>query len=369
MLSESHRMAEKFAASASIAIRAGNRAKAVKLYRRAATKEWGAFNELPVHAVHTRSALATSVASLWYKARCWQAAEKCIYRFLGDDAFGNTTKTGLKELLEAVLDEQALEKESGRSYTDEGLELRLRGGKIGYGTAPLDALLHVYDGVRSLFYRAAEYIKHVQFRTKGLPSSAIREAMQARTAQPLPGSYRLLVRLTEPAQLEMFEKPFVPPADLSRTLFAFVENVAWGNESAVNRIITNDQYRKTMLKLLRNITPDGKQMREVEFVGLGSLNRSAVLITNDTRYSIRRSLGEEPADTAASENVIGVLRALDLDRRFVDLTVNDSKKRLYANEVLLDDVVGPMVNQRVRLIGIHRQRTHDLFDDIELATE
>src|SRR6185503_3666602 len=120
---------------------------------------------------------------------------------------------------------------------------------------------------------------------------------------------------------------------------------------------------------LRNITPDGKQMTEVEFVGLGSLDRSRIQFTSDTRLGIRQSLGERTSSAPGSKTIVGVLRGLDLDRRFIDLTINDEKKRLYANDLLLDDVIGPMVNQRVNVIGVEQRRKRQVFSDIEIAVD
>ena len=370
MLDGAHRKAEALAAKAGLALRAGERAKAFKLYQQAATQEEEALGITSQQATNTRAALAVSVASLWYKARRWQEAENSIYRFLTISDFNESTRRTLKELLEAVLDEQALEKESNAAYASEGIELRLRGGKIGFGTAPLDPLLHVYDGLRSLCYRMAEYVKQLPFRTKGLPLPAVREVMQARTTQPLPGSYRLLIRFVQPAQLEMFEHgPFIQPSEVSQTLFDFIEHVAMADETAMKETVPDDQYRKALLKLLRNITPDGKQMTEVEFVGLGSLDRSRIQFTSDTRLGIRQSLGERTSSAPGSKTIVGVLRGLDLDRRFIDLTINDEKKRLYANDLLLDDVIGPMVNQRVNVIGVEQRRKRQVFSDIEIAVD
>jgi hypothetical protein len=73
--------------------------------------------------------------------------------------------------------------------------------------------------------------------------------------------------------------------------------------------------------------------------------------------------GTESDDT--EERLIGILRAVDLDKDFLDVTVNDQTFHVVGLGDTMDDVIGPMVNKTVRVLVVRRKGS-TRFRDIEL---
>jgi hypothetical protein len=367
MGTEDHANSERLASEAQLALRAGERQRAWSLYARAGALEGSALDSVPPEKQRTRGILAVSSASLFYKAREWVAAERIIFRCLADTAFPRKFAKDLRDLLEVVWDERVLAEEQHAQYSGDGFVVSMRGGLVGFGSSPLDQFLHTFDGLRNLFYRVTEWVNGVAFRKKGLPSEEIRELFKARTTQPSPGSFRFRIRLVEPQQLQLFDKPLVEPAEIAGTLFEFVARAAAGDERGLEQVVADREYRTAMLKLLRNVSPDGKRLNEIQLHREGELQESVSVFAN-VRQHIRDSLGKLSPAPPQAETFVGTLRALDLDKQFIDLIPvrGEQRERFYSSEVILDDVVGPMVNQRVMVTGIVPYRGKKVFRDIEL---
>src|SRR3989442_15128576 len=88
-------------------------------------------------------------------------------------------ETELRKLLEVVWDEKVLF-DAGSQYSGEEILVSLRGGQVGWGTAPVDAVLHNIGGFNSLLYRVSEWTGNFGFRQRGLPPAEVLEAFQAR---------------------------------------------------------------------------------------------------------------------------------------------------------------------------------------------
>jgi hypothetical protein len=69
--------------------------------------------------------------------------------------------------------------------------------------------------------------------------------------------------------------------------------------------------------------------------------------------------------TEGEEEVVGTLRALDLDKDFLDVVVNGQGMHIVGLGDAMDDVIGPMVNKTVR-VQIVRRTKENRFRDIEL---
>jgi hypothetical protein len=189
MTGDPHSMAEQLAAEGEIANRNGNWQRARSAYATAGEYELQAFDATAPDKARTRGILAVSAASLLYKGGAWDRAEQFIFLRLGEKGLASHLLRQLRELLEVVWDERTLAEEQHAHYAGDGLVIAMRGGLVGFGTAPLDQFLHTFDGMRSLFYRVTEWVAGLPFRKRGLPREQIREVLKARTTQPVPGSY------------------------------------------------------------------------------------------------------------------------------------------------------------------------------------
>jgi len=371
MLNSSHTHAERFAGDAELAARRGDIDEAIRLYQLAASWERKALATISVDQVRTRGILAISLASLLYKAREWGEAEQAIYEALANGPLHEAARLHLKDLLEVVWDERKLAEELSSQYAEDSFLLSLRGGQVGFGTAPLDQFLQTFEGVRSMFVRVAEWVAKRPFRTRGLAHADIRNAFQARVAEQTAGSYRFRIRLIEPSQKQLFEPPPVRIADVCGTLFEFVAAASGDEVGAVETILPDLKYRESLLKILRNIAPDGRRIKELQISRQRAGRIEDISIFSVVRQNIGSRLRESRDDKEVEDVVHGNLRALDLDGAWVELALqDDTKKKCFAQGILLDDVVGPMVNHNVVLHGTNRPFRDDTrfyFSDIEFA--
>src|SRR5690606_13998579 len=127
-------------------------------------------------------------------------------------------------------------------------------------------------------------------------------------------------------------------------------------------------YRTTFLKLTRNLAPTGKSFESIELRSAGESR--PVSLGVEARTNIRKALKtdkEEPQEAgAATEDLCGTLRAVHLDRDWLDVMINGVSTRIIGLKDDIDDVIGPMVNRtvvvRATLAGGKYQ-----YVDIELA--
>jgi len=70
--------------------------------------------------------------------------------------------------------------------------------------------------------------------------------------------------------------------------------------------------------------------------------------------------------TIQEESIFGILRALHLDNDWLEITSNEGLPiRIYQTGDVIDDLVGPMVNQRV-IVTVNQRNGRYLYRDIQL---
>src|SRR5690606_22724562 len=108
MRNKHHEEAQRLAEQASMALQNGQELQARMLYARAADLEEKALAGIAKSKRRTWSILAVSHASLLYKARRYDDAELALYGYLARRDLLDFARHQLRELLDVVLDEQAL---------------------------------------------------------------------------------------------------------------------------------------------------------------------------------------------------------------------------------------------------------------------
>lgn len=374
MIGEAHRQAEALAAEAEVALTQGRKQEAEELYSKAAISEQTSFEETPPEKQRTKSILAVSLVSLLYKARRYDEAELKIFELLASRKLLPWADLQLREMLEAVADERTLHRSLNRHYTGESVTVSLRGGEVGSGTGPLDLIIEKTTGFRNLFYRLAEYVSAFPLRTRGTPPKELLDLMQVRAAQPSVGSYRLELKLTEPAQFDLFTaKPRLRPAEVSDILFKFLHAVNAGTTEAIETVIPDPGYRKALLELTRNLAPTGRRLTEIGIYRGKGVGVESAYLTTALPDKIRKVLPQKPASLNSDyEELRGILRAVHLDENWLEITLPESRSEKCDTEPdMLDDVVGPMVNHEVIIRGRRRTRQGGgrrlLVDEIVLA--
>lgn len=355
-----HDAAQDLAQQALLALQKSQENDAINLYSRAAELEAKALAAIPRNKRRTWNILAVSHASLLYKARQFDEAELALHGYLARRDLLGFARHQLRELLDVVLDERALP--AGYKYSGEEILFTLRGEDIGRGTAPLDLVLQKAAQVKNVVTRTAELQGGFPFRQAGLPPREVNDFLQSRAGQPIAGSYKFALKLVEPRQLELLAKPRLQAQDVSNRLFSFARLACSEAASAreqLRELVPNDEYRRAMLRLLRNVIPAEQGLSEVELSRArqnpGSLGSVAdtVLLPKLARRIVSEKLRVESPQEADESRVVelrGTLRALHLDQNWLEITLVDGEQRHCQTPAsVLDDVVGPMVNRRVRV--------------------
>jgi hypothetical protein len=372
-----HDRAQAISAAAADLLARGRTAEARAQFSTAADLELEAFRRVPVGKPRTRGILAVSAAALLYKARRYDEAENAIYSFLVERELTTDARTQLRELLEVIWDERALP--PGFEYSGDEFFVTLRNGEVGSGTAPLGLVIEKSAEFGGLTTRVLEWKAGRPFRVSGPAEALITDRVQARAGAQLAGSYRFLIRLVAPAQVPLFpDMPSVTIQGVADSMFSLIRHAASGGHGSaqeLKRLIPDEQYRTTMLKIVRNIVPTGRSVGEVEISRVtkgtadGEPLRASVSLTKDTRpilAEIIRSTSSQATDERA-QRFKGTLRAVDLDRDWLVVVKPDGTSiRCEGAGASVDEIVGPLVNRRVILHARRRGISRKLhFVDIE----
>ncbi|MBI2172556.1 MAG: tetratricopeptide repeat protein [Chloroflexi bacterium] len=373
MPEDPHYLAQQLSSQAETLMREGHVDEARALYLKASDWEARALHLVGPDKPRTLGILSVSLVSILCKAGDLQEAEKRACALLTNEDLPPFAHDQLRELLEVVWEEQTL-LASTKQLTGVNIMVSLRGNDIGVGRAPTSLVLASISGIHSLLFRVTEFLGDYQFRTRGAPSGEVQDLCQPLVSQPLAGSYKFILSFTQPLQAEMFPTKRITAATISDWFVHFIQTVS---PSAVDQmslpdvqtLVPDKRYRQALLKLTRNIVPDGQRIKEIEFVRGAEPKASRALLSQGARFRIADSLRiDDPQSSDEQPPIVGVLRGLELDKKWLSVRLPDGKdqKCTIGGEVL-DDVVGPMVNKKVKVSGKwNRQKTKFNLDDIEL---
>lgn len=369
-----HRAAQALSQQASLARLAGDVAEARALYAEAAELEESALSAVPSDQIRTKGILGVSAVALCYKAARYDEAEALAHRLMADPHLPAFARDELKELLIEVWNEQTLDV-SADTAIGSTVEVSLRGSAVGVGEAPLELAWRKFGDVERLLYRVIEWVGRFEFRVTGPPPSKVRESCRVLVSQPVAGSYRFQVRLASARQQplpEPFREPAVDPDQVAESFINILRSIT-AAPSRLEEVVPEPHYRDAFLKLARNMAPDGEQIREVEFRRVGTQPEQTLVLADGVRSGITAALPKPARAEEQLEKRIGILRALHLDKKWLEILLTDAAPlRCNIESLLLDDVVGPMVNQVVTVTGYRRRRrgqTQFVLSDIELGDQ
>ncbi len=362
---EHHEVSEGLASQAQTAQREGRREDALALYARAADAEDKALADLDASKTRTLGISAVSAVSLYYKAASFARAEKVATRCLALDSLPAFAREQLRVLLQSIWSEQ-VRGETGTQFAPGQVLVSVQGGEVVPGGAPLDLIVDKVKTVQSLFHRTAEFLAGLEHRRRGLPSKVIQESCRPWLFQTQPGSYQFAVAIQEEYQPDMFRPGLPPPRDVADCFLQILRVGIEDPEEHFTEVVPDSDYRSTFLKLTRNLAPQGKVCDRLE---VRSVDGSRT-ITLDP--DIRQSLGATIRDLKTTEEVSpsppeplnGILRAVHLDKDWLELAVDDKHLRVVDVGDQVDDVIGPMVNKPV-IVHVSREHEKRRFLDIE----
>lgn len=364
-----HQISEEAASEAHAARRHGDEALATGLFAAAAKAELLALQHLSVtEKPRTFGVTAVSAAALLYKAEQPQEAEQFAHSMLCQSGLPDFATDQLRDILQSIWNEQA-RASAGVRFVPGQVTVSVDGGEVVKGGAPLDLVVERVQTIQSIFYRTAEFLKNLPLRRHGPATKPIQDLCRPWLFQSVPGSYQFTVAIQGPAQGDMFAEGEPGPRLVASTFMAILEGAANDPETNLPKIVPDAEYRATFLKLARNLAPTGRSFSHLE---LRSTQASApVVLTQDSRKSmtnaIRGEASEPPKDTQSTEVALrGVLRAVHLEKDWLEVYVSDTPVRISGVGETVDDVIGPMVNHSVVVYVAMDGKGAYSFRDIEL---
>lgn len=362
---EWHRASEVEAVAAHDLRRRGLYDNAELQFALAASHEQRALELVDSSKERTVSILAVSAVALWYKAREYQSAERLAVSALASMRLAGFARKQLQELLQAIWTEASM-RDAGISLLPGQVTVSVSGGEVVVGAAPLDLIVEKVQTIQAMFYRTVEFLKGVEFRTRGAPRPEIQNACRPWIFQAAPGSYQFSVALREPEQPSLLEDD-VNPREVAAHFLKIVRASAAGEGAALEEAVPEPKYRSTFLKLARNLVPNGRVFSKLEIRAVGE--EATATFTPDSRVMINETLRPMSAQLLVgpdrNETVSGVLRAVHLDQGWIEIVQGTEALRIRTAGNAVDDVIGPMVNKKVA-VRVERYRRQLRFIDIEV---
>lgn len=367
-----HIKSENYAGEAELALKRKEYDRALELYRQAAELETQALSSLEPGKKRTRGITAVSTASLWFKAHKYDRAQEIALQQLASGNLPPFAIEQLQNLLQTIWLEQARE-ESGIQFTEGEVLISVSGGEIVPGGAPLELILTKVDQVGRIFYRTIELMLHRPLRKRGAPSPEIREQFRTWLFQASPGSYQFTVRVQKPRQLPLFEEETVEVEKITETFLKIVRASVDDPEGALIDLVPDEGYRDVFLKLTRSLAPSGKVFQQME-IKAPTIEVQPIVLRPISREAITETLKLEKVSKGEVEvqeiiQLRGILRALHLDRDWIVIDIPEEggrNVRVRDTGDVIDDVIGPMVNQTVVVDVIIKPDGNYSFRDIQL---
>lgn len=368
---EHHSQSERYASDAEIACHQHEIERAQELYTKAAEAERNALFSLDTSKVRTYGISAVSLVSLYFKAARLDEAETMAHRLLATEYLPDFARAQLRNLLQSVWSESVRERANGH-FAPGQVMVAIKGGEVVEGGAPLDLIVDKVKTVQSLLYRTTELMKEWPHRKRGGPKREIQESCRPWLFQAVPGSYQFAVAVEEPQQPELglLEDPKPRPKEIADKLLDILEASAESPEGTLSEVVQEADYRETFLKLTRSLAPTGKGYNQLDI--RFSPESRTITLDASTRETVtaairaqRSSLHAELESGSPTEQIRGVLRALHLDRDWIEISVGSESINIGQVSDAVDDVIGPMVNRPVIVQVVHDAGGRYHFRDIE----
>ena len=366
---EHHSQSEGYAADAEIAYHQKERGRAQELYAKAAEAEKQALYSLDSSKVRTYGISAVSLVSLYFKAARLDDAETMAHRLLATEYLPGFARSQLRNLLQSVWSESVRERANGH-FAPGQFMVAIKGGEVVEGGAPLNLIVDKVKTVQSLLYRTTELMKEWPHRKRGGPKREIQESCRPWLFQTVPGSYQFAVAVEELQQpeLDLLDDPKPRPKEIADKFLDILEASTEYPEGTLSEVVQEADYRETFLKLTRSLAPTGKGCDQLD-IRFSPESRTVTLdpTTRETvTAAIRAQRSSSPAESGSrTEQIRGILRALHLDRDWIEISVGSESISIDQVGDAVDDVIGPMVNRAVIVQVVHDAGGRYHFRDIE----
>jgi hypothetical protein len=361
-----HQRSQDLASAAHAARAAGRDDYALELFSKAADFEVDAVKSLVLgEKPRTYGVIAVSAAALLYKAGRKKESESFSHSCLSAAGLPDFAVDELRELLQVIWNEYAQD-DAGVSFAGGQITVSVDGGEVVRGGAPLDLIVEKVQTIQNIFYRTTEFLKNMPLRRRGAATKEIQGMCRPWLFQSVPGSYQFSVALQTPPQGDLFEENGLDPELVSSTFMAVLEAAASDPQNQLKGLVPDEEYRSTFLKLARNLAPTGKKFTSLEV--RSSSERAPVFLSKESRISMTKAIRDghdiEGKEKFEVLELKGVLRAVHLEKDWLELASDSGLIHISGVGETIDDVIGPMVNHHVVVHAIKGPKGFR-FSDIE----
>ena len=367
---ESHNASQALAANANDAVGAGEIELAIDRFRKAAALEEEALRALDSNKARTLGVTAVSAVALYYKGKEFQRAERLACEVMTWPHTPDFASNQLRQLLNATWAEQA-RADAGPRFLPGQVLVSVRGGEVVSGGAPLDVIVEKVQTIQAMFVRTAEMLLAKPLRKRGPAPTDVRDMCRPWLFQAAPGSYQFAVAIQGPEQMTLFGDNQPQAEEISREFMSILKAAAIEPATELPKVVPDPGYRAMFLKLARNLSPsqNGKVFEELEIRFPGDAH--GVELSRQTRQKIQAVMRSESGTAPDAEMEVvsleGILRAVHLDRDWLELAVDTAHIKIVAVAETFDDVIGPLMNRPVVVRAAKGTRGELRFLDIEPA--
>ncbi|MGK5024215.1 hypothetical protein [Janthinobacterium sp. RB2R34] len=365
--SQWHTESERLASEAEFEVRRRDMVAARILYGKAADAENQALLEVDLGKTRTLGITAVSAASLWFKAGAFKKAAQLCFLMLGRGDMPDFASAQLQALVQAIWIEES-KQEAQVAFLPGQVNFSIKGGEVVVGGAPLDLVVDKVKGIQSILHRTIEESQGMPLRRRGDPKREVQDACRAWLFQMPPGSYQFSVAIQEPPQRDFF-KTTVDPDLIAERFLGVLRATASGDAAQLEALVPDPGYQSAFLKLARNLAPTGKTFGQLDVSSASG--GEPVALRPDNRKALNNAikrLNPKPVSdpTVVEEALRGVLRAVDLDKDWIEVSSDVTTYHINGLAEALDDLIGPMVNRSV-VVRVRRDSSSKYkFEDIEL---
>ena len=357
-----HRISEAYASEAEGHLRLGNREDALALYASAAEAEEQALGDLDLAKARTYGITAVSAASLYFKARQLDSAERIAMASMASDQLPAFARRQLQHIMQVIWAERERQASDLR-FAPGQVMVSVSGDQVVTGGALLQPIMETVKTIGAMYCRIAEFLSGTVFRTGGAPRKGVRENYRPWLFQAPPGSYQFAVAIQQGENADMFVSRGEVVADFFLKVLRLGSN---GSDEEFSEAVPDARYRETFLKLARALAPSGKAFDALE-VRSADDSQSVRLDQEVRKHLGERIRGlEEPSVNIATHRQIhiGVLRAIHLDKDWLEVAAEEGHIKVVGVGEEVDDVIGPLVNKRV-IVHVDSDDKTNRFVDIE----
>ena len=348
-------------------MRLGRPEEAQNLYRAAAEAERAAYALIPLSRPRTRGLLAISEVSLLQASDDLTEAERRAHEILAEGGLPDFAHDELLDLALRIRHSKHAES-NGWRLSHEALMVALKGDGVRVGGfAPLYLIQSKMQQMQNYIIRVAEMVAGSAFRSTGGPPPELTQSFKPMIGPSMPGSHSFAVCVESPAQLTLplFANSDTDPSEIIMKSFSILSALVSDNLEQFESEVEDERYQGIFLRMVRNLAPTGQDISEIEVSRKQEFDR--VSLKSSSRSPLNKRIHATRSIRTRETQYEGVLRALDLDREWVILVKDGKDVRLSTDpSKVFDDVVGPMVNCRVRVLGHLRKGRFYATDIVEV---